>query len=142
MAEITQRTDGIPVAEVARMFGTNIDTMRKRIDAAGLATYTIGRARYVEMPDQWPVAWGEPVREPSGTAVATLPETSGAATPTPGVLADLFLQVGRLSLEKGKLEEKLNATRRDLSAADRHIKRLLRQIDELEARGVPRPEGL
>jgi hypothetical protein len=122
VGEHSQRTDGIPVAEVAQMFGVNIDTMRKRIETAGLDTYTIGRARYVVQPDQWPVQWGEPLREPSGTALAPIPETSGM--PAPAVVAGFVAQLSERDQRIGKVEEQLRAKTREVT-------RLRAQVDAL-----------
>lgn len=55
-----------------------------------------------------------------------------------GSAADLFRQVGELSYQKGRLQEQLLQAKRDLAAADRQIRRLMRQIDEM---GEPAPEA-
>ena len=91
---------GIPIAEVAEMFGCRVDTLSKRLAAYPMIeTYRLNRAVYVVPPNQWPQAWGEPRKT---IATPGLPNT------------DLLKQVSVQKEQIERLETELRAARRDL----------------------------
>jgi hypothetical protein len=105
MTDVSQREDGIPLGEVARMFNTHVDTMRKRIEKAGFKTWKYGRIVYVEKPEQWPVQWGDPIPATAGSNLPAILESDG--------MAALFAQVSERDQRIGKLEEQLRAAKRE-----------------------------